>query len=556
MDLPAYVIGLDFGTDSVRCLLVNAIDGKEVADAYSFYPRWKEKKYINASINSYRQHPLDYIEALENAVTSCLAQTTPVIINQIRAIGIDATGSTPVAVDKSGTPLSLLPAFSENENAMFILWKDHTALKEAAEINNHAEKFSTDYLKYMGGTYSSEWFWAKALYILRTDEEVRKNYYSWVEQSDWIPFLLTGGNDVHNLKRNRCAAGHKSGWAEEFNGLSKEFWSSVDPLLEDAYERLFSETFTSDQAAGRLSDEWAGKLGLSTDVIVTIGIIDAHAGAIGAQVEPYTLCKIIGTSTCDIMVIPKDDMEDKFVEGICGQVDGSVIPGMIGLEAGQSAFGDLYAWFQELLSWPMNELLLDTTIDIETKEKLRQHLELNFFKMLEEQATGIIVDDNTELAIDWFNGRRSPDANQELTGSLHNLTLGSSAPRIYRALVESTCFGAKQINEGYIRQGIFIKKVIALGGVAQKSAFVMQMLSDILNCPIIIHKSEQICASGAAMLASVAAKIHPDLSIAMTRMGAGFKNKYFPDPEKAELYNKRFQQYLKKGQLQEKQQYF
>ncbi|MGI8599815.1 MAG: ribulokinase [Chitinophagaceae bacterium] len=553
MALPAYVMGLDFGTDSVRCLLVNAIDGNEVADAYCFYPRWKEKKYINAERNLYRQHPLDYIEALEIAVKSCIAQTTPEIVKQIKAIGVDATGSTPVAVNKSGKPLALLPQFSENKNAMFILWKDHTAINEAEEINKHARKFETDYLKYMGGTYSSEWFWAKALHILRTDDEVRDQYYSWVEQSDWIPFLLTGGNNIHKLKRNRCAAGHKSGWSEEFNGLPKKFWSSIDPLLEEAYDRLFSETFTSDQVAGRLSEEWAEKLGLSTEVIVTVGIIDAHAGAIGAQVEPYSLCKIIGTSTCDIMVVPKEDMVDKFIEGICGQVDGSVIPNMIGLEAGQSAFGDLYQWFQDLLLWPIQELIDTNIIDDSLKEKIKQHVQINFFRTLEEEAFLIPLNDHTELAIDWFNGRRSPDANQKLKGSFHNLTLGSTAPRIYRALVESTCFGAKKINEGFIRQGILINKVIALGGVAQKSAFVMQMLADILNCPIIIHKSEQTCASGAAMLASVAAGIHPDLSIAMLKMGAGFKKEYIPDPEKVKLYSKRYQQYLLQGQLQETQ---
>jgi L-ribulokinase len=554
MDLHEYVIGLDFGTDSVRCLLVNAIDGTEIADAHGFYPGWKEKKYINPATNTYRQHPQDYIEALEIAVKKCLAQTTPEIIQQIKALGVDATGSTPVAVNQSGTPLALLPQFRKNPNAMFILWKDHTAIKEAEEINRHASRFRKDHLKYMGGTYSSEWFWAKALQVLRNDPEVAEHYYSWVEQSDWIPFLLTGGTDVHKMKRNRCAAGHKAGWAEEFNGMPREFWTSVDPLLEKAYEQMFTETYTSDHIAGNLSARWAEKLGLSTDIIVTVGILDAHAGAIGAQIEPYTLCKIIGTSTCDIMVVPKEDMADKLVVGICGQVDGSVIPGMIGLEAGQSAFGDIYAWFQDLLSWPLEDLLSSDEKENELIHKIRKKITDNFFKQLEEKAEAITLDETTELAIDWFNGRRSPVANQNLKGSLHNLTLGSTAPSIYRALAESTCFGAKKINECFIEQGIPIRQVIVLGGVSQKSRLIMQMLADILNCSIKIHHSQQTCASGAAMLATVAAGIHSDLGIAMKKMGAGFSLEYHPNADKVEIYEKRYRNYLKLGELQENSQ--
>lgn len=544
MNTSAYVIGLDFGTDSVRSIIVNASTGEQVAEASFLYPRWKEKKFSDAAINCYRQHPLDYIEGIEAVVTSCIKQAGTEVARNIKSIGIDATGSTPVAVDKAGTPLSLLPSFSENKNAMFVLWKDHTAVKEADEINQHAKRFEIDFLKYMGGTYSSEWFWSKLLHILRTDEAVGKYCYSWVEQSDWIPFLLTGGTDVHQMKRNRCAAGHKSGWAAEFNGLPpQKFWSSLDPLLEDVSSRMFTESFTSDQVAGTLSIEWAAKLGLNTDVLVAVGVLDAHAGAIGAQVEPYNLCKIIGTSTCDIMVVPKEEMTNKLVNGICGQVDGSVVPGMIGLEAGQSAFGDIYAWFQQLLLWPIEEGLDGAAMDCEMTEKLKIEIKANFFKQLEAQAAVIPLDEESELAIDWFNGRRTPVANQKLKGSLHHLTLGCSAPRLYRALVEGTCFGARKINDCFIEQGVPIHHIIALGGVAKKSPYVMQMLADVLNRSIKVHRSEQACAAGAAMLAAVAAGIHSDLSTAMQKMGAGFERIYKPNPKAVEIYERRYQLY-------------
>lgn len=546
MNTQNFVIGLDFGTDSVRAIIVNAATGEQVAESLFSYPRWSEKKFCDAAINCYRQHPLDYIEGIEAVIPACLEQAGARVARNIKAIGVDTTGSTPVAVDKTGTPLSLLPSFSENRNAMFVLWKDHTAVEEADEINQHAKSFDVDYLKYMGGTYSSEWFWSKLLHILRTDDYVRKYCYSWIEQSDWIPFLLTGGTDVHRMKRNRCAAGHKSGWANEFNGVPlREFWATLDPLLKNFSNRLFTQSFTSDQIAGTLSTDWAAKLGLNTDVVVAVGILDAHAGAIGAQVEPYGLCKIIGTSTCDIMVVPKKEMTNKFVRGICGQVDGSVVPGMIGLEAGQSAFGDLYAWFQKLLLWPIEEGLNKALSNNITIEKLKRELQNNLLTKLEAQAAEIPLTEESELSIDWFNGRRTPNADQKLKGSLHHFTLASSAPKFYKALVESTCFGARKINDCFTEQGIPIHEVIASGGVAKKSSYVMQMLADVLNRSIKVHRSEQTCATGAAILAATAAKIYPDLETAMQKMGAGFEKVYKPNPSVVNHFERRYKLYSK-----------
>ncbi|MGZ5219112.1 MAG: ribulokinase, partial [Chitinophagaceae bacterium] len=329
----AYVIGVDYGTDSVRSVLVHAGNGNEISSSVFYYPRWKAGLYCNPSLNQFRQHPLDYTEGLEATIKECLQKAGKEIAQNVKAISIDTTGSTPVAVDKTGTPLALLPGFEKNPNAMFVLWKDHTATNEAAEINEHATKFSKNYLQYVGGIYSSEWFWAKILHILREDEAIQKKAYSFVEHCDWIPFLLTGSNDVAQLKRGVCSAGHKALWATDFGGLPpNEFFTSLDNLLDGYTSRLFTQTYTADKPAGRLSEEWASRLGLSTGVIIGIGAFDAHMGAVGGQIEPYHLSKVMGTSTCDMLVAPEHEVDGKLVKGICGQVPGSVIPGMMGME--------------------------------------------------------------------------------------------------------------------------------------------------------------------------------------------------------------------------------
>lgn len=553
-NVAAYVLGVDYGTDSVRTILVDAANGQEIAASVFEYPRWKKQLYCNMQANQFRQHPLDYVEGLEHTINACVQAAGPDISAQIKAISIDTTGSTPVATDKTGTPLALLPAFAENPNAMFVLWKDHTGVGEAAEINAHATLFDTNFLQYVGGIYSSEWFWAKLLHILRKDEAIRQNLYSFVEHCDWIPFLLTGGTDVHQMKRGVCSAGHKILWAEQWHGLPpNDFFASLDPLLDGVRDRLFTATYTSDKPAGKLSAEWASRLGLSESVIVGVGAYDAHMGAVGGQIEPYHLSKVIGTSTCDMMVAPIEDVQDKLVAGICGQVNGSVIPGMIGLEAGQSAFGDAYAWFKRLIFWPVQELLSKSdSIDEGTKQKLMAEIESKIIPALSEAASVLEITADTELAIDWFNGRRTPDANQLLTASITGIGLGSDAVRLFRAVAEATCFGAKAIVERFREQGIPVKGLIGLGGVARKSPFIMQMMADVMNMPIRIHKSEQTCALGAAMFAATAAGIYDDVKDAMQKMGQGFEKEYFPNPDRVMMYQNRYQQYLKIGAFMEK----
>lgn len=540
-----YVIGIDFGTDSVRALVVNAGTGAQAGTAVEEYPRWKQGKYCDASTSQFRQHPLDYIESLEKAVLNALEQAPEGVRQHVRGISVDTTGSTPVAVDRNGTPLALLPGWEENPNGMFILWKDHTANAEAEEINRLAHSYDIDFTKYVGGIYSSEWFWAKILRTLRVDEAVRAQAFSWVEHCDWISAELTGITDPLALKRSRCAAGHKALWHQDFDGLpSNAFFAELDPLLDGLRDRLFATTETSDQPMGTISKAWAGRLGIPEDVVIGVGAFDAHMGAVGALIEPYSLCKVIGTSTCDMLVAPNDEVGHLLIKGICGQVDGSIIPGMLGMEAGQSAFGDIYAWFTKLIIEPVR-----TLVGEEQASKLSREL----IPHLAEQASKLPVTPNDIIAVDWMNGRRTPDANHTLKGALLGLNLASDNARIFKALVEATAYGSKAIVERFRAEGVPIDQVIAIGGVAKKSAFVMQTLADVLNMPIKVAASEQACALGAAMFAAVASGVHGTLQEAQDAMSSGFDAVYRPREAQAAVYGQLYRKYLLSGAFIENQ---
>ncbi len=543
-----YCIGIDYGTDSVRCIIVDASNGNEIASSQFYYSWWKEGLYCNAANNQFRQHPLDFIEGLEVVIKDALNQAGESVRTNIKAISIDTTGSTPVAVDESGTPLALLPAFADDPDAMFVLWKDHSSMNEMNEINAHAKLFDIDYLKYVGGIYSSEWFWSKLLHVLRKNKAVRNACYSWVEHADWMPFLLTGGKHISEMKRNVCTAGHKGLWSEEWGGLPPdEFFTSLDPLLSGFTSKLYEATYTADKPAGKLCKEWAEKLNLSEEVIVGIGAIDAHMGAVGGQIEPYHLSKVMGTSTCDMLVAPASEMKGKFVSGICGLVNGSIMPGMIGMEAGQSAFGDVYAWFKEILSWPLKHILKETSFP----NGLIDDTINKIIPELNKQASQLELKPDNELSIDWFNGRRTPDANAFVKGAITGLDLGSDAPSIFYSLAEATCFGSRAIVERFIEQGVPVKGLIGIGGIARKSPFVMQMMADVVNMPIRINRSEQTCALGAAMFAATVAGIYENIEDAMTAMGQGFDIEYQPDLKKVLLYEQRYDKYKKIGALME-----
>lgn len=548
-----YAIGLDYGSDSCRAVIVDTENGKEIASSVKYYKRWKAGKYCDPINNQYRQHPLDYIEALEESVKEALNKAPKGTAENVIGISFDTTGSTPALIDKDGQILALRPEFAENPNAMFILWKDHTAVKEAARINEVAKKWPIDYTAYEGGIYSSEWVWAKIAHVLKEDKSILADAYSWIEHCDWMPALITGKTKPSEIVRGRCAAGHKAMWLKEWDGLpTEDFLVEIDPVLKGFREHLFKDTYTSDVKVGNLSNEWALRLGLTTNVAVGVGAFDCHMGAVGAEIGPKTFVRVIGTSTCDIMIAPYEDMHGKLIPGICGQVDGSVVPGMIGLEAGQSGFGDIYAWFKSVLAWPVEKLIKTSSlIDQATKDKLIEETLDKIIPELSAEASKIPISKSSILAIDWMNGRRTPDANQLVKGTITGLNLASSAPLIFKSLVEATAFGSKAIVDRFLENGIEIESVIGIGGISLKSPFVMQTLADVLGMPIKVARAEQACAFGAAMFASVAAGIHPNIASAQKAMGQGFASVYTPDMDNHRVYMALYEKYQKLGKFTE-----
>lgn len=538
-----YVIGIDYGTDSCRALVVNALNGQELATSVQYYPRWRQQLYCDAINNQYRQHPKDYTETLIASINEAMSQLPADAKGKVVGISFDMTSCTPCLTNAEGTPLALLDEYKDNPNAMFVLWKDHTAIKEAEEINELAKKWDIDYTQYSGGIYSSEWVWAKVIHILRKDETLRENAYSWIEHIDWIPALLTGNTKPEEVKRSRCSAGHKAMWHESWDGLpSEEFLTTLSPLLKNFRSRLYSKTYTSDTKTGYLTQEWADKLGLTTNVAIGIGAIDCHMGAVGAGVKAGTFVKVIGTSTCDIMAVPYEEIGDKLIPGICGQVDGSVLPNMIGLEAGQSAFGDYYAWYKNLLNWASNKIITNTTLlDEKTKELLKDEISKNILIELTKEAESL--EQSNVLATDWINGRRTPDADQSMKATLTNLSLSSDASQIYKAIVEATAYGSRAIIERFKECGVKINEVVGIGGISLKSPFVMQILADVLGMPIKIARSEQTCALGAAMYAAVIAEVYPSIEEAQKAMEQGFITSYIPNESKSRIYDELFQQY-------------
>ncbi len=554
-----YVIGLDYGSDSARALVVNAETGETLATSVKYYPRWMKGLYCNPKTNQWRQHPKDYLEVLEASVNDALSQCKPEVAANVVGIAFDTTGSTPAFTDETGTPLAMLPEFAENPNAMFVLWKDHTAVEEAEEINQLCKKWKIDYSKYEGGIYSAEWFWAKALHVLREDESIAAKAYSIVEYCEWLPAVLTGVKKSTDIVRSRCACGHKAMWAEEWGGLpSEEFLTTLDSRLAGFRERLFDTTETADKPVGTLCQEWADRLGLSTDVVVAGGAYDCHMGAVGAGVTPHTLVRVIGTSTCDVMVASYDEIADNCIKGICGQVDGSVIPGMIGLEAGQSSFGDVYAMFRRVLEFPLNNILPEILKAKLTKQEVDEIIKNASDKIivsLTKDAETIPVAESTMIATDWINGRRTPDANQLLKGTIAGFTLGTTAPQIFRALVEATAYGTKAIVDRFEAEGVRIDEVIGIGGIALKSPFVMQTMCDVINKPIKVCNTDQACALGAAMFAATAAGIYEKVEDAIAKMNSGFSKEYHPIAANVEAYKHLFEQYMALGKFTEENLY-
>lgn len=516
-----YSLGIDFGTNSVRALILDLNNGVKLAMDVQPYPSGNQG--ILLDVNNHhvaRQNPADYLISMEKAVKNTVnsAKEKGIDVSLIKGIGIDATASTPLPVDKNITPLAFYEKFKNNMNAQAWLWKDHSSAQEASAITELAEKIRPEYLKKCGGAYSSEWFFSKILHCLKNDKEVFDAAYSWIELSDYIPAVISGIKNVEDVKRNICAAGHKAMFSEQWGGLpDKEFLALLAPELAQLKDKLFEEAYSFETLAGNLSKDWAVKFGLNQGIPVAVGSIDAHTGAVGAGVGKNSMVKIIGTSTCDIMVHPEDEKIND-IEGVSGMVNGSVLPGYIGIEAGQAAVGDIFNWF-------VNKVL--------NKEE-------SYHKTLTEKAKRLKAGESGLLCLDWNNGNRNILADPHLTGLIIGQTINTTDYEIYRALIEATAFGARVIIERMEESGINIEKMICCGGISQKNRMLMQIYADVLQREIEIADSEQTVAVGAAIMgAYTAMKEHSGFETVseIQKRVCKIKNeKYIPQKSESKTY--------------------
>ncbi|HUA65596.1 MAG TPA: ribulokinase [Alphaproteobacteria bacterium] len=515
-----YAIGLDYGTNSVRALIVNTTNGKEAGTAVWNYEHGTAGVILSRDPNLARQHPADYIKGAAITIVKALAAAKKNVRgfkpDQVVGIGVDTTGSTPLPVDAHGQPLAFNKKFSKNPAAMAWLWKDHTGVAEAADITASAKTMRPQYLAKCGGTYSSEWFWSKIWHCLNVAPEVFDAAHSWVELADYVPAALTGTEAPDKLTIGICAAGHKAMYNESWGGYPDAvFLSQLHPKLGELQARLCPRVRAIDTAVGNLTAEWAKTTGLPGGIPVAVGAFDAHLGAVGCGIQPGALVKIIGTSTCDIATCPNtQNLAD--VPGLCGIVNGSVLPGFFGLEAGQSAVGDIFNWFVNYIQ--------------PGGKKPYSHADLD------KAAAKLKAGESGLLALDWNNGNRTILVDQRLTGLMVGQTLYTSPPEIYRTLVEATAFGALTIINRFEEYGVKIEQVINCGGIAEKSPFTMQIYADVTGRPMKVSRSAQTCALGSAIAGAVVAGAHKDYATAQKAM-TGLRPKiYKPDPKSHEIY--------------------
>jgi L-ribulokinase len=520
----SFSIGLDFGTNSVRALIVNAANGKEVASAVWNYKHGSAGIVLDPKDpNLARQHPEDYLKGTEAVVKAALKKAAAVKgfdAKRVVGIGVDTTGSTPIPVGANGSPLALQAAYKDNPAAMAWLWKDHTGFAEAAKVTETAARLRPEYLAKCGGTYSSEWFWSKIWRCLKSAPKVFAAAYTWVEMADWIPAFLTGTEHPGKLRRCVCAAGHKAMFNPAWGGYpDAEFIGALDPKLVRVRRSLPSQAYSINEKAGDLTAAWAKKLGLTAGIPVAMGAFDAHLGGVGCGIQPGALVRIVGTSTCDLMVAPMSvALPD--IPGLCGIVPESVLPGMFGLEAGQSAVGDIFNWFVNYVKPAgMGHEALTAAAE-----------------KLAPGASGL-------LALDWNNGNRTVLVDQRLTGLLLGTTLHTTPAEIYRALIEATGFGARVIMERFEEYGVKVARVINCGGISVKNPMVMQIYADIMGRTMEVSSSDQTCALGSAIAGAVVAGAHPDYATATKKMTSIRPRKYKPDAKRAAVYNRLFKLY-------------
>jgi L-ribulokinase len=488
-----YVIGLDFGTNSCRSLIVDVSNGNELASHVFPYPSGDAGVIVDSKDpNLARQNPADYLLGIEVTITEAVKKAKLADSNfnpeKVIGIGVDTTGSSPMPLDASGQALCFDFNYKDNPASYVWLWKDHTGYVEAAQITETAAKIHPQYLARIGGVYSSEWWWSKILHCKNVAPDIFETASSWAEICDWIPANLVGDLNPENMKRSVCAAGHKAMFNESWDGLpDTEFLETLSPGLGSIREKLYNKAYSAENLAGNLSKEWANKLGLSTNVAIAVGAFDAHMGAVGAGVSTGTLVKIMGTSTCDVMVSPtKENLND--IPGVCGIVEGSVMQGYYGIEAGQSAVGDIFLWF-------VNNLVPESYGSTQDEK----------FKNLGDAADKLKPGESGLLALDWNNGNRTILVDVRLTGLLLGQTLYTQPHEIYRALIEATAFGALAIIDRIEEYGVKINEVVNCGGLASKNPMLMQIYADITNRPMKISRSDQTPALGAAMFSAIAA---------------------------------------------------
>ncbi|KQQ49429.1 ribulokinase [Plantibacter sp. Leaf314] len=544
---PILVAGVDYGSDSVRVAVVDAASGEGVLTVSRSYPRWATGAYCDPLEHRFRQHPLDHLETLE----ACFEEIADRLGDEaVAAIAIDATGSTPAPVDRNGVPLALHPEFADDPDAMFWLWKDRTSATEAEEVDRALREAEPDHTSYQG-VYSSEWWWAKMLRAVRTNGRILEHAHSWVEHADWLPNLLTGADVVERFARNACSAGHKALYNTRLGGMvPRAVLVAVHPHLAAVADTFATPPLPAGTRVGTLSEEWAARLRLSTSTVVGMGSLDAHAGGVGAGIDDRSMVTVMGTSTVDLFLTDDETISGRDLRRLCGIAEDSIIPGRLGGETSQAAFGDLFAWYARVLLWPIRAVLAPELRAVLPEDQVAEIMERTADRLLGELEQHLVERQPTTIvAHDWINGRRYPDVDEDASAALLGLRIGHDAVDVYRALVEAAVLGTKAIVDGLAANGLRFERVILVGGIARKSPFICQSMADALGVDVLVSEEREASATGAAMYAATAAGCFEALPAAQQALGRGFVARYAPMPAGVAHFDTAFSRYRAAGRI-------